>query len=89
MQNLTLFTTLKHHEERIAALERQLKDGSEKLEFVVDTLIVLLLQFAEDFNVTSPELESRIEKIRQMKKPPQAERPQINRNTDSVSLKWR
>lgn len=63
------------YEKRIAALERQLKDGSEKLEFVVDTLIVLLLQFAEDFNVTSPELESRIEKIRQMKKPPQEERP--------------
>ena len=63
------------HEKRIAALEEQLKDGSEKLEFVVDTLIVLLLQFAEDFNVTSPELESRIEKIRQMKKPPQEERP--------------
>ena len=55
------------YEERIAALERQLKDGSEKLEFVVDTLVILLLQFAEDFNVTSPELESRIEKIRQMK----------------------
>lgn len=63
------------YEERIAALERQLKDGSEKLEFVVDTLVILLLQFAEDFNVTSPELESRIEKIRQMKKPPQEERP--------------
>ena len=63
------------HEKRIAALERQLKDGSENLEFVVDTLVILLLQFAEDFNVTSPELESPIEKIRQMKKPPQEERP--------------
>lgn len=67
MQDLTILITLKDHEERIAALERQLKDGSEKLEFVVDTLVILLLQFAEDFNVTSPELESRIEKIRQMK----------------------
>lgn len=66
MQDITLFITLKDHEERIAALERQLKDGSEKLEFVVDTLVILLLQFAEDFNVTSPELESRIEKIKQM-----------------------
>ena len=75
MQDLTILITLKDHEERIAALERQLKDGSEKLEFVVDTLVILLLQFAEDFNVTSPELESRIEKIRQMKKPPQEERP--------------
>ena len=77
MRKLELETFLKFndHEKRIAALERQLKDSSEKLEFVVDTLIVLLLQFAEDFNVTSPELESRIEKIRQMKKPPQEERP--------------
>lgn len=66
MQDLTILITLKDHEERIAALERQLKDGSEKLEFVVDTLVILLLQFAEDFNVTSPELESRIEKIKQM-----------------------
>lgn len=77
MRKLELETFLKFndHEKRIAALERQLKDSSEKLEFVVDTLIVLLLQFAEDFNVTSPELESRIEKIRQMKKPPRMERP--------------
>lgn len=66
---LEIFLKFNDHEKRIAALERQLKNGSENLEFVVDTLVILLLQFAEDFNVTSPELESRIEKIRQMKNP--------------------
>lgn len=39
MQELTLLIALKDHEERIAALEEQLKNKSKDLKLVMDSLV--------------------------------------------------
>lgn len=52
-------------EKRIAALELQLKNDEEKIEFAVDCWVTVLLQFIDDFNVTSPEIDKMVERLRQ------------------------
>lgn len=42
MQDITLFITLKDHEERIAALEEQLKNKSKDLKLVMDSLVAVV-----------------------------------------------
>lgn len=42
MQELTLLIALKDHEERIAALEEQLKNKSEDLKLVMNSLVAVV-----------------------------------------------
>lgn len=54
-------------EKRIAAIERQLNDGNqkkEKLDFIIKCLTSMMLQFADDFRFSTPEIDRMLEKIR-------------------------
>ena len=42
MQELTLLIALKDHEERIAALEEQLKNKSKDLKLILDSLVAVV-----------------------------------------------
>lgn len=44
-------------EKRVAALEKAIEDGNSELKSAIDCWSTVLLQFVEDFQISSPEVD--------------------------------
>ena len=52
-------------EKRIAALEQKLEDGNKNLDQLINCWTTVLLQFIEDFRISTPEIDQMVEELKQ------------------------